>query len=353
MTSANAVAVVLWIGATMYAVFGGADFGAGLWSLLAGRNDRGRRPRELIDWAVGPVWEANHVWLIFAVVVLWTGFPSAFEAVFSTLFIPLSLAALGIVLRGSGFAFHHVARRARGRALAEMIFGLSSVLTPFFMGTVVGAVAGGRVPVGNADGDPVTSWLNPLSLMIGALFVATGAYLSAVFLVSDARRAGARDLERYFVTRALASAVVTGAFAAACLVVLHNDARYVFDGLTHEGLPLVILSLVCGSGVLLLLHRGARRGARLLAVGAVAAVIWGWGVAQHPYLLPQTLTIADAAAPSSTLTGVLVVFGVAVLLVLPALGLLFVLVQRNLVEETAQPTPQAPSDAANATGLAN
>ena len=198
MSSADAVAVVLWIGATMYAVFGGADFGAGFWSLLAGGGERGRRPRELIDWAIGPVWEANHVWLIFVLVVLWTGFSSAFEAIFSTLFIPLSLAALGIVLRGSGFAFHHTARRASGRALAETVFGLASLLTPFFMGTVVGAIAGGRVPVGNAAGDPVTSWLNPLSLVIGALFVATGAYLAAVFLVSDARRAGAPDLERYF-----------------------------------------------------------------------------------------------------------------------------------------------------------
>ena len=137
------------------------------------RGEQGRRPRELIDWAIGPVWEANHVWLIFVLVVLWTGFSSAFEAIFSTLFIPLCLAALGIVLRGSGFAFHHSARRASGRALATTVFGLASVLTPFFMGTVVGAIAGGRVPVGNAAGDPVTSWLNPLSVVIGALFVAT------------------------------------------------------------------------------------------------------------------------------------------------------------------------------------
>ena len=147
MTAANGVAVMLIVGVTMYAVFGGADFGAGLWSLLAGGGARGRRPRELIDWAIGPVWEANHVWLIFVLVVLWTGFPSAFEAIFSTLFIPLSLAALGIVLRGAGFAFHKTARRAGRRVLAERAFGLSSLLTPFFMGTVVGAIAGGRVPV--------------------------------------------------------------------------------------------------------------------------------------------------------------------------------------------------------------
>jgi cytochrome bd ubiquinol oxidase subunit II len=337
VTKADAVAVILLIGITIYAVFGGADFGAGLWSLLAGGGDRGRRPRELIDWAIGPVWEANHVWLIFVLVVLWTGFSSAFEAIFSTLFIPLSLAALGIVFRGAGFAFHHTARRARGRALAETFFGLASVLTPFFLGTVVGAIAGGRVPLGNATGERWTSWLNALSLVIGTLFVATSAYLASVFLVSDARRAGALDLERYFGNRALVAAVVTGALAAVGLVFLHRDARFVFDGLTGDGLPLVIVSLLCGIGVLVLLHRGARRGARALAVGAVAAVIAGWGVAQWPYLLPEELTINDGAAPSATLTSVLIVFGVAVLLVLPAIGLLFTLVQRNLVEETARP----------------
>ena len=337
MTQADTVAVILMIGITFYAVFAGADFGAGLWSVLAGGSERGRRPRELIDWAIGPVWEANHVWLIFVLVVLWTGFSSAFEAIFSTLFIPLSLAALGIVFRGAGFAFHHSARRARGRALAETLFGLASILTPFFLGTVVGAIAGGRVPVGNEAGDLWTSWINPLSLVIGALFVATGAYLASVFLVSDARRAGAPDLERYFSDRALVAAVVTGASAVVGLVFLHRDARYIFNGLTGDGLPLVILSAVCGIGVLVLLRRNARRGARLLAVGAVAAVIAGWGVAQWPYLLPERLTIIAAAAPSATLTGVLVVFGVAVILVLPAIGLLFTLVQRNLVEESTPP----------------
>jgi cytochrome d ubiquinol oxidase subunit II len=341
VSKADAVAVVLWTGVTMYAVFAGADFGAGLWSLLSGAGESGRRPRELIDWALGPVWEANHVWLIFVLVVLWTGFPSAFEAVFSTLFIPLSLAALGIVIRGAGFAFHHTARRARGRALAERLFGLASVLTPFFLGTVVGAVAGGRVPVGNAAGDPLTSWCNPLSLVIGALFVATGAYLSAVFLVSDARRAGAPDLEQYFGTRALIAAVVTGAWAAVGLFALHRDARFVFDGLTGDGLPLVIVSALCGIAVVVLLHRRALRGTRVLAAGAVASVIWGWAIAQHPYLLPKELTISAGAAPSATLTSILVVFGAAVVLVLPALGLLFTLAQRSLVEETSGPAPRS------------
>ena len=332
MSKAEAAAAVLWVGVTFYAVFGGADFGAGMWALLAGPHERNIRPRQLVAWAIGPVWEANHVWLIFVLVVLWTAFPTATEAIFSTLFIPLSLAALGIVLRGAGFVFHKLAPRVGGRLVAEGLFGASSVLTPFFLGTVVGAVAGGRVPVGNATGDAVTSWLNPLSLLIGGMFVATGAYLSAVFLISDAHRAGANDLVRYFRTRALVAATVAGAFAVAGIFALRADARFVYDGLTSDGLPLVILSGVCGLGALATVARGAARGARPLAIGAVAAVIWGWAVGQHPYLLPTSLTIDAGASTGDTLTALLIVFGVAVVVVLPAMGLLYALSQRSRLE---------------------
>jgi cytochrome d ubiquinol oxidase subunit II len=336
LSEADAVAAVLWVGATLYAVFGGADFGAGFWALLAGGGERGARARELIAWAIGPVWEANHVWLIFVLVVLWTAFSVAFGSIMSTLFIPLSLAALGIVLRGSGFAFQKVVTGPAELRLAAAAFAISSVLTPFFMGTVVGAIASGRVPTGNAEGDAVSSWLNPVSLLIGALFVATGAYLSAVFLVSDARRWGDPELERYFANRALVAAVAAGAVAFAGIFVLRADARYIYDGLTSEGLPLVLASAAFGLGALVLLWRGARRGVRPLAVGAVVAVIWGWGAAQYPYLLPKTLKIADGAAPSETLTAVLVVFGVAVVVVLPSLGLLYTLSQRSVLEEEAE-----------------
>jgi cytochrome d ubiquinol oxidase subunit II len=347
MSTADAVAVVLWIGATLYAVFGGADFGAGLWTLLAGTSERGQRARALVDWAIGPVWEANHVWLIFVLVVLWTAFSVAFQSVMSTLFIPLSIAALGIVLRGSGFAFHKQARRLRYRRFAERLFGVSSLLTPFFMGTVVGAIASGQVPVGNAAGDPVSSWTGPAPILTGFLFVSTGAYLSAVFLVSDARRARDSDLERYFADRALAAAVVAGGLAVAGLIVYHADARYIYDGLVGDALPLVILSAVCGLGVLLLLWRGGRRGTRPLAVGAVVAVVWGWGVAQHPYLLPKSLTISEGAGAQTTLEAVLIVFAVAVLVVLPSLGFLYTLAQRGVVEE--EPRPRGPAAGAGDT----
>jgi cytochrome d ubiquinol oxidase subunit II len=266
-------------------------------------------------------------------VVLWTAFSSAFAAVFSTLFIPLSLAALGIVLRGGAFAFHRLAPGARERNLHQAVFGVSSLLTPFFMGTVVGAVASGRVPLGNAQGDAVTSWLNGVSLLTGALFVATSSYLAAVFLITDSRHAGDADLERYFTVRALGAAVAAGALAVAGIFVFRADARYIYDGLVGEALPLVIASAVCGLGVLILLRRGARRGARVLGVGAVVAVVWAWGVAQYPYLLPKSLTISAGAADHETLIGVLIVFGVAVVLVLPSLAFLYTLSQRSVLEE--------------------
>ncbi len=333
MSAADAVAVVLWIGVTLYAVFGGADFGAGLWTLLA-RGEEGGRARRLIGSSIGPVWEANHVWLIFSLVVLWTAFSPGFEAITSTLFIPLSLAAFGIVLRGAGFAFGETAEKTRQRDLAMRIFGGASVLTPLFMGTVVGAIASGRVPPGNAAGDPVTSWLNPVSLLVGVLFVATSAYLAAVFGVHDARRAGEAETEEYFRARALVAAGAAGAAALAGIFVLRSDARYIYDGLTSSGLPLVLASGLCGAGAIVALWRRARRGARELAVAAVVAIIWGWGVAQHPYLLPETMRIDQGAATGATLTMVLVVFAIAVVLVIPSLALLYTLTQRGVLEQS-------------------
>lgn len=332
MSLADAAALILWVGITFYALFGGADFGGGFWDLFAGGAERGERPRALIQRSLTPVWEANHVWLIFVLVVLWTAFPSAFKAVFTTLYVPIALAALGIVLRGSGFAFRKSVETLEARRALGATFAISSLLTPFFMGTVAGTVAAGNVPA-EGNGDAFSSWLQPLPLLTGALFVATSAYLAAVFLVGDARRGGYDDLERYFLRRALGAGAVAGAAAAVGLVELHAEARYVFDRLLAEGLPLVILSAICGLALLGLLLRPLRRGLmRPLAGGAVVGVVWGWGVAQWPYLLPTSLTIEGAAAPDPTLTVVLVVFAIAAALVLPSLGLLYVLSQRDLLE---------------------
>jgi cytochrome bd ubiquinol oxidase subunit II len=330
MSKADAVAAILWIGVTLYAVFGGADFGAGMWDLLAGPGERGEHARALIDRSIAPVWEANHVWLIFVLVVLWTAFPTTFSAVMTTLYIPLALAVLGIVLRGAGFAFRH-ALPGPVRKPATRVFGVSSLLTPFFMGTVVGAIASGEVPAGGG-GDPTSSWTGALPLVTGILFVATCAYLAAIFLVQDAGAAGDEGLQRYFVQRALAIAVIAGAAALGGVFALHGEARYVYDRLTNEGLPLVILSAACGLGALALLVRGVTRGIRPLAVGAVVAVIWGFFVAQFPYMLPESLTIGEAAGASASLTAVIVVFLVAGAVCLPALGLLYLLAQRRALE---------------------
>jgi cytochrome d ubiquinol oxidase subunit II len=339
VTRADLCAVILWAGATAYALFGGADFGGGFWDLVAGGAERGERPRGLIQRSLTPVWEANHVWLIFILVVLWTAFPPAFSAVMTTLYVPIALAAVGIVLRGSGFAFRKSIEGLAGRRAAGATFAVSSLLTPFFMGTVVGAIASGNVPA-EGNGAPFSSWLEPLPLLTGAMFVASGAYLAAVFLIGDARRVGDHELQSYFARRALAAAAVAGAAAAFGLVELHAEARYIFDRLTDEGLPLVVLSAVCGIGVLATLLSAARRPAaasswllRPLAAGAVVAVIWGWGVAQFPYLIPTSLKITQSAAPADTLSTVIVVFIVAAILVLPALGLLYWLSQKELLSE--------------------
>jgi cytochrome bd ubiquinol oxidase subunit II len=331
VSTVDAVALVLWLALTLYAVLGGADFGAGLWDLLAGDAGRGARPRQFIDAVVTPVWEANHVWLIFMLVITWTAFPDAFAAIMTTLFVPLSLAALGIVLRGAGFAFRHLVRGVRGKRLLGATFALSSVITPFFMGTVAGAIATGRVPA-EGSGDRLTSWLNITSIGIGALLVATCAYIAAVFLVSDARRAGHAGLERYFRVRALIAGLVAGAVAAADLVLLNEHAPELFDDLVGRALPLVVLSVLCGIGALLQLARGGG-GTRVLAVGALASVIFGWGVAQRPDILPGELTVQQAGAPSGTLWALLVVFAAAALIVLPALALLITLQQRTMLGE--------------------
>jgi cytochrome d ubiquinol oxidase subunit II len=330
---AEACAAILWAGAMLYALLGGADFGAGFWDLVAGGTERGARPRAVIDRAVGPVWEANHVWLIFVLVVLWTAFPPAYSAILSTLFIPLTLAALGIVLRGSSFAFRKMSTRLGLRRAFGAIFAVSAVLTPFFLGAALGGVASGRVPPGNAAGDIWTSWANPSGAIVGALAVAVCAYLAAIYLTADARRLGDAGLERHFRVRGVGAGVVAGGLALGGVFVLRDDSPYVYDRLVHEALPLVLVSAALGLAALVVLAAGRPRGTRLLGAGAVATVIWAWGVAQWPYLLPETLTVDQAAGDSTTLTWVVVVFGIAVVLVLPSLAFLYWLDQRSRLEE--------------------
>jgi cytochrome bd ubiquinol oxidase subunit II len=329
----TAAAIVLFVGVTAYAVFGGADFGAGFWDLTAGGTQRGARPREVIDHSIAPVWEANHVWLIFTFVVLWTCFPEAYASITLTLFVPLTIAAVGIVFRGASFAFRKAVFRTRDRRNFGAAFAISSVIVPYCMGAVAGGIASGRVPAGGKAGDAWDSWVNPTSIMGGVLAVCVVAYLAAVYLVWDAHRLGDEPMVEYFRQRALGAAVASGVVAAVGIVVLAADADYVFDGLTSRALPLVILSALAGLATLWLLHRRQRRGARLSAIAAVASVVVAWGVAQWDYMLPESLTVKAAAAPSGTIAAVLVATGLAVVLILPAFGLLYTLDQRDALAE--------------------
>jgi len=326
-------AVILFIGVTAYTIFGGADFGAGFWDLVAGGTDRGDHPRRVIDHSIGPVWEANHVWLIFCFVVLWTCFPDAYASITLTLFVPLAIAALGIVLRGSGFAFRHAVLRTSERRAFGALFATSSVLVPYCLGAVAGGIASGRVPAGGEAGDPLDGWVNPTSTLGGVMAVTVGAFLAATYLVWDARRIDDAPMVEYFRRRAVGAAVVAGVVAFAGIFVLRADAEYLFHGLTSRALPLVILSALCGLTALVLLFRAVHRGARLAAVGAVASIVVGWGVAQWEYILPQTLTVDEAAAPSGTIGAVIVATVLAVLFIFPAFGLLYRLDQKGVFPE--------------------
>jgi cytochrome d ubiquinol oxidase subunit II len=337
----TAAAIVLFVGVTAYAVFGGADFGAGFWDLVAGGTERGERPREVIDHSIGPVWEANHVWLIFVFVVLWTCFPEAYSSIMLTMFVPLTLAALGIVLRGASFAFRKAVFRTRDRRNFGAAFASSSVIVPYCFGAVAGGIASGRVPAGGEAGDPWDSWINPASIAAGILAVCVVAYLAAVYLVWDARRLDDAEMVEYFRRRAFGAGIVAGVAAVAGGAVFAVDADYLFDGLTSRALPLVVLSALCGSAALWLLHRAQHRFARATAIGAVASVVVAWGVAQWDYMLPETLTVDQAAASSGTLVAVFVATALAVLFIFPAFALLYTLDQRGLLPEEGLDEPQA------------
>ena len=344
--AADVVGGILLAGITLYAVLGGADFGGGLWDLLAGTTARGRAPRALIDESITPVWEANHVWLVFDLVIFWTAFPHAFAAVMTTLALPLWLALAGIVLRGAGFAFRKELSRLPAQRAAGATFAFSSLMAPFFMGTVVGAIATGGVPA-SASHASLTAWTSPTALLAGFLFAAACGYLAAVYLTGEAARRGNRRLQAYFTYRAQAAAIVAGALSLATLAELHSANPALYARLTGRALPLVITAGVCGLTVVALLAAG-RRGpgwptlTRVIAALGVAAVVWGWGVAQYPVLLPGTsLTLANAGAPPTTMVALIAIFIAAALLVGPSFALLFSMQSRRLLGADEQGTLSA------------
>jgi cytochrome bd ubiquinol oxidase subunit II len=338
---ADVPAVLMLVGLAAYVLLAGADFGAGFWQLAGGRSDHDRALRDHAHHAMGPVWEANHVWLIFVLVVCWTAYPTAFGSIMSTLAIPLFVAGIGIILRGTTYALRSGTTGAREQRTVEVTFAVSSILTPFALGAVVGAIASERVPVGNAKGDLVTSWANPTSLALGALTVAMCAYLAAVYLAADAVRLRQAELEEAFRRRALAMAVVAGAAALAGLVVVHGDATRIWHGLTHGGgLAAVVVSALAGlATVAFVVRRGYER-SRVSAALAVAAIVAGWGLAQRPVLL-RGLTLSQAAAGRSTIIAVVLSLAVGAVVLVPSLFFLFSLVLHGRFDRELEVEPPA------------
>jgi cytochrome d ubiquinol oxidase subunit II len=335
MSLADIVLVIIWLGVTAYGVFGGADFGAGFWDLFAGNARKGGPVRTFLERTIGPVWEANHVWLIFVLVYLWTAFPEPFVSIATTMFIPLTLAALGIVFRGSAFAFRKWAATLNRQRALGVAFATSSILTPFFLGTVAGGVASDRVPLGNAAGDAITSWLNPTSILGGVLAVAATAFLAATFASREAAAAGEHDLADYFRIRAMAAGFIVGVAAIAGVGVLAVDAPELFDGLTSvRGIPLLVASAAGGVISLWMLYHRRFVAARIGAVLATAAVLWGWGAGQYPHLLEPDVTVDEYAASNPVLAALLGAFVLAGLMAVPALIYLFSLTERGVLGDS-------------------
>ncbi len=322
MELAEVPALLMLIGIAAYVVLAGADFGSPFWILTA-RGKQAEEIREQTHNSMAPVWEANHVWLIFVLVVCWTAYPEVFASIFSTLWIPLVLACIGIIMRAVGYVVGGYARRSWVTWLATV----ASFLTPFMLGAVIGAVVSGRVPVGNAQGEIISSWLNPTSIMIGVVAVTLCAYLAAVYLAADANRKDRADLAEAFRIRGLVAGAVTGLVAVAGVLVLQDDSELVYEGLT-SGLGLADLAVSGAAGLVTIGLLAARRfpAARYTAAGAVVTIVAGWGIAQSPYILPPDLTVVEAAAADNVLIALLVAIVIGLFVLVPSLILLYGLV---------------------------
>jgi cytochrome d ubiquinol oxidase subunit II len=337
--------VFVLIGLVLYTVLAGADFGAGMWQLMSGRGERSKRIRDHCHHSMGPVWEANHVWLIFVLTVTWTAYPAFFGSVASTLVVALFIAAVGIILRGASYALRSGAAETRELRRIDGVFAVASLVTPFALGAAAGGIAAERVPVGNAAGNLITSWLNPTSILVGFLAVAFSAYLAAVYLAADAARSAKAELVEAFRVRALGAGAVAGGLALAGLVVVHADDHPLYTGLIHgAALAILILSVLVGTATMGL--NAARRFelARYTAALAVALVVADWAVARWPTLLPG-LTVDQAAAPHDTMVAVVVAVLAGAVLLLPAFTLLFTLTLSGRLDDHGPETETVSADA--------
>jgi cytochrome d ubiquinol oxidase subunit II len=342
--------VFVLAGLVLYTVLAGADFGAGVWHLLAGGGERGERMRDHAHHSMGPVWEANHVWLIFVLTVTWTAYPTFLGSIASTLAVALFIAGLGIILRGASYALRSGALSPREIRAVDGTFAVASLITPFALGAAAGGIASERIPIGNAAGHIFSSWLNPTSILVGALAVVFSAYLAAVYLAADAARLGEPELEDAFRRRALGAGVLAGALAAAGLVVLHGDAHSLYtELLSGAALATLVVSALAGAGTLALVFARRFEPARYSAALAVTTVIAGWAFARYPTLLPG-LTVHQAAASHDTLVTLVVAVLAGGAILFPSLGLLFRMTLRGGFDPHAGEAPAHTGGAASPLG---
>ena len=344
MELADVPALLILIGIAAYIVFAGADFGAGLWYLLAGPGPRGRPIRDFTYHAMAPVWEANHVWLIFVLVVTWTAYPTAFGSIMSTLSVPFFIAAVGIILRGTAYALRSGAAPDREtEGVTGLVFGASSILTPFALGTVIGGIAAARCRSATPRATCSRAGSTPHRSSSACSPWPPRATSPRSISRATRTRHGEKELARAFRTRALAMAVIAGALGVAGLIVLRADARELFDDLTERRRPRGRDRLRRGGlATVVLVRAGRYEPARASAALAVAAIVAGWGLAQRPELLPG-LTVDEAAAGHATLVALLISIAAGLVILVPSLMLLYGLVLRGRFDEEAPaPAEQAP-----------
>jgi cytochrome d ubiquinol oxidase subunit II len=313
---------ILWLGLIAYAVLGGADFGAGIWNLFA-IGPQAKRQSQLINKALGPVWEANHVWLIFLIVGLFTAFPSAFATLSIVLFVPLTIALIGIVLRGSGFIFRTYAIDTAGPTARwwSRVFSTASLVTPFFLGASAAAVASGRIEAsnGNVQADLGSTWTTPFALTIGAMAISLCASLAAVYLTMEARNDHDESLAETYRLRAIIAGAVTAVLGALGLLLSPSEAPILWQGLLTRALPVVIATMLIGLATAASLFFRRYGLARIFIILEAAFLLGSWGLSQYPFIIPPHVTIDNAANDPNVIVALLISIGIGMLLVLPAL----------------------------------
>jgi cytochrome d ubiquinol oxidase subunit II len=345
-TLVYAAAASALVGLIAYAVLAGADFGGGVWDLLA-TGPRSREQQDAIAHAMGPVWEANHVWLIFVIVTLFTCFPYGYPVLGEVLFVPFHLVLLGIMLRGAAFVFRGYSTPGRGAGPSNsaagasaaprvhhtsrwsVVFGCASVITPLLLGAAFGAVTAGGIsldPAGHVRLEGTLPWLKPYSIGCGFLALSTCAYLAAVYLTVETDG----ELREDFRRRAIAAGTATAVLALLVTVLAWREAHWFFERLiSPRSRPVVLAGLICFAGSAWAVFGRRYRVSRWFAAGEIALLLIGWGLAQEPYLVYPSLTLMDAAAPASTLRFMLASLPAAALMLVPALWYLFTVFKRR------------------------